>query len=186
MNNKTRYAILIAIGIAMDFIFGRIVSYYNLPFFLDMVGTALVAVTLEPAAGLLVGLTDNFLLAALFNGPSTIWYYSISAMTALLYGKMLRKDGRVSFKRLLFVMLYSIIGATLLSCGITFFRLGTKITGWARTFQLAAESFQLNPWAAAAIGIFVSELLDLILTGGLVFIFYHLLPKKLREEPINE
>lgn len=180
MSNKMRYTIMIVLGIVIDYFLSLAASALDLPFFLDLTGTALVAIVLEPAAGMLVGLVDNFLLAVLYNGPTAIWYFSISAMIALLWGTMLVKKGKPDFRKMPLVVLLSIIGATVLSSIITLIRLGTKVTGWEGKFQKIGEQLELNNWASAIFGIFLAEAVDLAVTGVLVIVFYYLLPKKLK------
>ena len=60
MSNKLRYLIVMSAGVIMNIVLHNLASHLGLPMWLDMTGTALAAIILEPAAGLIVGLINNF------------------------------------------------------------------------------------------------------------------------------
>ena len=86
MNNKTRYLTVMAIGVALNIILHQTAAHLQLPMWLDMTGTALAALMLEPAAGLLVGLANNFRIAVFDYTASSLFYYAVSAAVALIVG----------------------------------------------------------------------------------------------------
>ncbi|MEG0168242.1 MAG: hypothetical protein RR709_10310, partial [Ruthenibacterium sp.] len=100
MSNKMRYAIVMLLGVVCNTVFYELALAMHWPVWLDSTGTALAALTLEPTAGLLVGLVNNFLLAILQEDASTLFYYAVSADVALLVGIYMRKDGKILVKRI--------------------------------------------------------------------------------------
>lgn len=62
-SRSTRRLLLIAFAILLNVTGGKITSYFHLPFFADMIGTALIAFTLGPWSAATAGLLTNFLLS---------------------------------------------------------------------------------------------------------------------------
>lgn len=73
MNNKKRYLVVMVICVVLNQGCYLLASHFGWPVWLDMTGTALAAVMLEPAAGLLVGLANNFFESVFFLMPVR-WY----------------------------------------------------------------------------------------------------------------
>ncbi|MEG0735517.1 MAG: hypothetical protein RR441_01535, partial [Longicatena sp.] len=99
-SNVKRYAFIMVLGMILNLGFYQIAHVFHLPFWMDNIGTAYVAMILEPTAGLLVAFATNFYQAAVIYDSSSLVYYAVSAMAALCVGIALRKQGVISWKRL--------------------------------------------------------------------------------------
>ncbi|MEG0688494.1 MAG: hypothetical protein RR466_07385 [Hungatella sp.] len=182
MNNRKRYLIVMILCVLLNEVCTRLAGYYNWPVWLDMTGTALAAVILEPAAGLLVGLINNFFLAIFVYDASSLVYYSISAATALIVGLNLKKDGRIVCKRILPIILAVIVASTLLSGTLTLWHGGISNATAEQNYyhQLLARGW--NPALACFASIGMVKVFDIALSAVLFAVCYLLLPKRLKTE----
>lgn len=79
MSNKTRHLIIMVLGAVMNRLLYTLQCILTCLFWLDMSGTVLAALLLEPTAGLLVGLVNNFGLAVFNYSSSSPIFYVVSA-----------------------------------------------------------------------------------------------------------
>ncbi|MCX8173191.1 MAG: hypothetical protein N3F63_01060 [Thermoplasmata archaeon] len=87
---KNRRSLLIAVvGILLNVVGGKMTSYFHLPFFADMIGTAMVAFTLGPWHAATVGLLTNFLLSV-FAGVAYFPFSVCNIAGGLLWGYLAR------------------------------------------------------------------------------------------------
>lgn len=184
MTNKKRYAIVMLIGFIMNQCFYAICEGLNLPMWLDICGTAFVAMTLEPTAGLLVGLAGNFLLALEIGDSSSLVYYSVSAAAALIVGLNIVKDGRIDPKRILATAVLAFTVTTLLAAGLTLWRNGGYPTGnWESYFCNSAIAAGFPRILGCLYGTAVVKFFDTIFTVFIVSIAYRVLPNVLKYPP---
>lgn len=183
MKKTKRYAIVMVISVIFNFTFYLIAHFNHLPLWMDLQGTALAALVLEPAAGLIVGLINNFIEAIFFYDASSLIFYGTSALVALIVGIYIRKNGKISAKRIIPTMIYVLLATTTLTTILTIWRTGgVSDSGWERYFYDIAMQFGVHPYIANFFGIFVLKLNDLIAGTILITILYNVLPKKLRYE----
>lgn len=184
MNNKVRYAIVMLLGVIMNQGLYLLASVFHWPVWLDVTGTAFSAFVLEPTAGLLVGLVNNFYLALFQYDSSTLLYYSISAAMAIICGCMLKKDGKFAPKRVLPAMGLVILISTALSTALAFWRSGgVPDVGWERTaYEMVLATGAPGPLAAVC-AFLIIKTLDTVATALIVALFYLLLPKSLKTAP---
>ncbi len=83
---------LVPVGAALNIVGGTINTALNLPTFLDMIGTAVVAITLGPWWGALVGVTGN-VAGAFFTGPVGVPFALVNVAGALVWGYGVRSLG---------------------------------------------------------------------------------------------
>jgi len=76
---------LIPVAIALNIVGGQINSALNLPTFLDMIGTAVVAIVLGPWWGALVGALTN-IIASFISGPIGLPFAVVNVVGALVWG----------------------------------------------------------------------------------------------------
>jgi energy-coupling factor transport system substrate-specific component len=111
-----------AICVAMNFIFNFLAVTFNWPLWLDVTGTAAAALILEPSAGLIVGLINNFYLAIFEFNASSLIYYAVSAAVALIVGINIRQKNKTVLHRIittiLLVITVSAVLSTLSLCGV--------------------------------------------------------------------
>lgn len=187
VNNKKRYAIVMACCILLNIVLSEISGNLHLPVWLDVTGTALAALLLEPTAGLLVGLANNFFLAIFLTGTSSLFYYCISAAVALIVGLLVRTpNGPIRKKNILPAAALVLVVSTLLSTLLTLLLSGGVSTS---TWEVFYMNFALGwgwPQALATLwGVFVIKLYDTVATGLLVALLYVLTPRKFKYPPAN-
>lgn len=131
-NKVLRYTIMMAIGAMMNLGFYQIAHLYHLPAWMDNLGSAYIALALEPTAGLLVAFATNFYQAACIYGSSSLIHYATSAMFALIIGIGMRKAGKIKWSRLPICLFILLCTTTFLAGSITLWK-GSIDSGWEQT-----------------------------------------------------
>lgn len=190
MRNRTRYLIVMAFSAVLNIALYSLASYYNLPVWMDITGTAFAALVLEPATGLLVGLANNFYLALFIFDQTTLIYYVVSAAAALIVGILMKKRGKIRRQRIFPTLLLVIAASAVLSTAVTVWRDGGIPTAdWEIHFYNIAVQYLYAPRIAACFfGIFIMKIFDTMAVATIVAILYAVMPKKLKyskEELIN-
>ena len=184
-NNKTRYAAVMALCVVLNIVLSEVSGNLHLPVWLDVTGTALAALLLEPTAGLMVGLANNFFLAIFLTGTSSLFYYCISAAVALIVGLLVREpNGAIRKKRILPAMALVLAVSTLLSTLLTLLLSGGVSTSTWEVFYMGfAHSWGSPQPLACLFGVFVIKLYDTLATAALVALLYRLTPRSLKYPP---
>lgn len=181
MSKTKRYAIVMAISVIFNLTFYLIAHFGHLPLWMDLQGTALAALILEPAAGLLVGLANNFIEAIFFYDASSLIFYGVSATVALIVGLYLKKDGKIVKKRILPGLVFLLFATVTITYCLTLWRTGgVSDSGWERYFYDMAINANIPELVAQYFGIFMLKFFDLIAGTILITIMYTILPKKLK------
>ncbi|MFN2145628.1 MAG: ECF transporter S component, partial [Anaerolineales bacterium] len=76
---------LVPVAIALNIVGGQINSALHLPIFLDMIGTAVVAIVLGPWWGALVGAITN-IVSSFISGPISLPFAACNVVGALVWG----------------------------------------------------------------------------------------------------
>lgn len=168
------------LGVLLNEVCYKLGNHFEWPVWLDMTGTALAAVMLEPAAGLLVGLVNNFFLSIFVYDASSLIYYVISAATALIVGLNLKKNGRISWKRIPLVIVGVIVSSTVLSCLITLWHGGIPNAVVEQRYYTMLIAQGWNRVAALFGSVGVIKVLDITLSAVLFAVCYILAPKWLK------
>ena len=133
------------------------------PVWLDTVGTALVAVLLEPAAALIVGFANNLVLAMQFGNAGNLLYYALSAITALVYGTVFARGRRITARSLGRAALFLVVVEALISTVLTFSLAGGQLTTAAEQLYGSVLRGLGAPEAAAVFGaLLVDKLADTV------------------------
>ncbi|NCC07022.1 MAG: hypothetical protein EOM30_03005 [Clostridia bacterium] len=181
MKTKTRYAIVMVLCVLLNEGFYTLALALNLPVWLDTTGTALAAIFLEPAAGMLVGLVNNFYLEISRGDASTLIYYFVTAAEAVIVGNLMRKNGKITFSRFLPTIGLTAVVTSVMVSLITIWRGESKLTFPA---DIAVCDFLQNigfpHMAAFFVGPFLVKLLDVAVQGAIVLILCMIMPKKLK------
>ena len=181
MNDRKRYLIIMLLGAVMNFALYSLASRFGWPVWLDMTGTALAALLLEPAAGLTVGLVNNFCLAIMDNDAGSLLYYAVSAAVALIVGLYMRRDSRSLFRRIVTTLALAIVAASVLSALLTLWRTsGVPDAAWEVHYYSAAMAWGWPKEAACFFGIFIVKIYDVLASAAIVAAVCGLLPKKLK------
>ena len=184
MKNETlkKYVVIMLAGIILNIGLYWIAHVLHLPAWLDTAGTAFAAVALEPAAGLVIGyLTNLFESNAVYMSDSII-YYAITALCALVFGSVLRKNGKISWKRLPAAALIYLIGSSVLSAAIAMWRTGPPNSGWERYFFDAAQGAGLPEFPALMFAAGVLKTADTAAMCALVPLLCAITPDKYKNE----
>lgn len=136
------------------------------PVWLDTVGTALAAILLEPAAGLIVGFANNLLLAVQMGSAGNLLYYGLSALSALAFGLLFGRGKKVTPRAIGQAALVLVVAESALSCALAFALAGGQLTTAAeQAYGAALASFGL-PGPLAVLG---ALLLDKLIDTTAVF-----------------
>ena len=178
---QKRYAVIMMICVAVNMIPEEIMTRVSAPLWMDVTGTIAATIILEPAAGLIVGLINNFFRAIFINGPTTLVYYSVSAAAALLAAIMLDRENRLRFGRVVISTVLIIVASTLLSGLLKYWRIGgVSNLYWENYFSEIAASRGFGTFLSGMFGTFVIKVPDTIASVILAVIMYKLTPEKYR------
>ena len=188
MKNKTlqKYLVIMLAGIVLNLGLYWLAHILHIPAWFDTIGTVYAAVTLEPATGLIIAYLTNLLESSAVYASNAIVYYAIAALCALLFGLMLRKDGRVSWKKLPLAAVIYVVAASFLSAAISMWRTGAPNSGWELVFFSAARSRGVPVFFSAAFGAGVLKVIDTAVLCVLLPILYKLTPKRFKNEYYKE
>lgn len=185
INTKCRYLIAMALGVVMNEALYAFCHYFQLPLWLDTSGTVFAAVVLEPTAGLIVGLINNFYLAITSGNNQDMLFYAVSAAVAVIAGIGLRRNGRIDWTRL-----HMVIGLMILSnciiVNILMLWVNKGVVGshWAMIFYNQAIEWGWPDILSSIFGTCIVKIMDSIATGLLLPVFFYCLPKGLKS-PID-
>jgi energy-coupling factor transport system substrate-specific component len=104
---------LIPIGIVVNGAGGWVIAKLNIPFYLDSVGTILVAVVAGPIAGAITGVITNVILS--FVSESYAPYWSVPLCIGLVAGFCANAGMFKHWRKVVFVGVFVAITAALLS-----------------------------------------------------------------------
>lgn len=152
----------------------------NLPMWLDTVGTAAAAVILEPAAGLVIGYLTNLFESSAVYMSDTIIYYSITASCAVIFGALLRKEGKISWKRLPAAALIYVAAASVLSAAVSVWRGALPSSEWELLIYKNALSAGISGFFARVLSAAALKLVDTAVMCAVVPLLYAVLPESMK------
>ena len=177
---KPRIALFFAGAVAINFILPRTASHFNLPLYLDNIGTLLAAVLGGYLPGIAVGYLNNII--NMRGNPGNAYYVVLSTLIAAC-GSYLGKKGWFDkfSKAVLTIPIFAFIGGVLGSI-LTYllygFGMGEGIS--APFAKSLLESGKLSVFWAQMLSDAVIDLIDKGITVILVFIIIKLIPAKLK------
>lgn len=184
MNNTKRYALVMLISVLFNTACYLVAHYCHLPVWLDLQGTAFAAMILEPAAGLLVGLVNNFISSIFFYDASSLIYYAVSASVALIVGLYLKDKGKIKASRILPTIIMVILATSFISALLTMWRTnGVPNSQWEYHFYEIALANGMPQFISCFFGAMVLKAGDATISVILMTILYWILPKSLRYPP---
>jgi energy-coupling factor transport system substrate-specific component len=157
-----------------------VTTYLHLAFYLDMVGTAVVAMALGPWRGAVVGVVTN-LAGAVVDGPTALPFALVNVVGALVWGYGVRRYG---FGRSLgrFFLLNLVVAAccTLVAAPLLVLMYGGSVgQGQDRlTYSFLALTHQLA--ISVGIGNLTTSIVDKVLSGFIALVAVSSLPAWLR------
>lgn len=184
MNNTKRYALVMIISVLFNTACYLVAHYCHLPVWLDLQGTAFAAMILEPAAGLLVGLVNNFISSIFFYDASSLIYYAVSASVALIVGLYLKDKGKIKASRILPTIIMVILATSFISALLTMWRTnGIPNSQWEYHFYEIAITNGMPQFISCFFGAMVLKAGDATISVILMTILYWILPKSLHYPP---
>ena len=183
MSKTKRYLIVMALSVLMNQGFYILASdgVLNLPFWLDFSGTAFAAIVLEPAAGLLVGFVNNFYLAVTLGNTGNIIYFAVSAAIALVCGVCIRREGKLTVRRIPLTMGLLVTVTTAVSTLLTIWRTGGVCDStWELFYYNIAMAWGWGKYLSCFFGTLVIKVYDTLAVSAIVTCFWFLLPQKLK------
>lgn len=102
------YSCIMLICFLLDILLYFFSPFIGLPFWLDMTGTALAAIVLEPAAGILIGFANNLFIVLYSGGTGSILFFFESAITAVAFGVLLARGKKVTFKSIALIYFFCV------------------------------------------------------------------------------
>ncbi|MEG1431849.1 hypothetical protein [Eubacterium sp.] len=185
MKTKRRYFIVMALGVVMNEALYAFCHYFQLPLWLDTSGTVFAAVVLEPTAGLIVGLINNFYLAITSGNNQDMLFYAVSAAVAVITGVGLRRNGRIVWRRLPMVMgLMILSNCIIVNILMLWVNKGVLGSHWAMIFYNQAIAWGWPEVLSSIFGTCIVKIMDSIATCLLLPVFFYCLPKGLKS-PID-
>lgn len=188
MKNKiTRYVLLMILGVVLNLGLYEVAHIFHLPAWIDSIGTAYVAIVLEPAAGLLVAFGTNFFQSAFIYDSSSIVYYVVSAVAALSFGILIRKHGQINWRRIFVATITFVFAGAILSCLLTIWRNGgVPDSSWERHFYDIALAKGLPSWLSCFFGTLVLKVVDGIIMIIILPLFVKITPPSMVTETLDD
>ena len=167
-------------AVAINFVLPRLATAFNLPLYLDNIGTLLAAVLGGYMPGIVVGYLNNII--NMQGNPGNAYYVVLSTLIAAS-GTYLGKRGFFDkfWKALLTVPIFAVIGGGLGSI-LTYLLYGFGMgEGISAPFAKAMlESGKMNVFWAQMTSDLVIDLIDKGITVVLVFVILKLIPDRLK------
>lgn len=91
MKNKPKNLVLMSLCICINVVGALIAVAFKLPIFLDTIGTFIVAFTLGPIAGMIVG-AMSYLITTITFDPYAIYFIGSQIVVGLMAGVLYKKD----------------------------------------------------------------------------------------------
>ncbi len=178
-NSAVRICLLCLIGIVINMAGARLISEFELPLYMDTVGTMLTAVVAGSLPGIVVGFVTNLLKG--FIGTESMYYGILNVLTALLASFFAKKGFfRNAFKPLLTVPVFALVTGAL-SAVLTWFMNNCEMGGIAKGFAgYFYDHTPLNAFSSQLSGEIVLELIDKSITVVLAVLLLLLVPKTMR------
>ncbi len=114
------YAVTMAVCFLVDEVLYAVSVVFGTPVWLDTVGTALAAILLEPAAGLIIAFANNLVQAVQFGDAGNMLYYALGALAAIVFGTLYARGKKITLKSIAWTALILVGVGTAVSCVLAF------------------------------------------------------------------
>lgn len=170
---------LVPVAAALNIVGGQINTVLKLPTFLDMIGTAVVAIVLGPWWGALVGVITN-LVSSLISGPIGLPFAVVNVAGALVWGYGVRnlKMGR-SFGMYFVLNLITALVCTIFAVPIYVFIFGGATGHFADMMTAAFLAAGQNLITSVFSSNIIVSLADKVISGFVALAIIEALPKNL-------
>lgn len=169
---------LVPVAAALNIVGGVVNSALRLPTFLDMIGTAVVAVTLGPWWGALTGVITNVVLAFV-QSPVALPFAACNVVGALVWGYGVRWGMGKSFLRFFVLNILVALFVTLQAVPIYVFVFGGATGHFSDMMTAAFLAMGQNLIVSVFSSNIIVSLADKIVSGFLALAILEALPKTL-------
>lgn len=182
MNVRTKnYLRIMGIGVMVDVICYLVGHILHIPAWMDANGTAIAAMLLEPAAGMLVGFVINFYKAAFVYSSQELIAYLLNATIAIIIGVGIRKHGKICLKRIIPLSILCMLVNWNLAFLIDLWQ-GGMVSSWENQYFLRAMARGYSKYTSMYLGIFGLKFMDCWIRVVVLYIAYYLIPRKWQNE----
>ena len=153
-------AAIVTAALALNTVLSIVNTVFNLPFFLDSIGTAIAAAVVALPAGIVVAIATNLIQEVIYNAGGTAWPFALCGIATVLIVHAFVKAGRFAtigdaiLASLLVAIANAVIGGTIATFvfgGLTGVGLDYLVTGLVAAGQsLVSAAF----WARVPTNLF--------------------------------
>ena len=173
-------ALLLVACVALNLVGREFVDFFQFPIYLDMVGTAIVAIALGPWRGAGVGLVTN-LIGAIGSGWISIPFALVNIVGALVWGYGVRAWGMGRTLGRFFVLnLVTAFACTVVAVPILVTVVGDRLDPGQITIRLLVEEALGNVAGAVAFSNLMTSSVDKLISGFFALVVISILPMGLR------
>ena len=170
---------LVPVAAALNIVGSYINGLLHLPTFLDMIGTAVVAIVLGPWYGALVGVITN-VGEAFLSGPIGLPFALCNVVGALVWGYGVRNFGMGrSIPRFFILNLIVALAVSLVAVPIYVFIFGGATGHFSDLMTAAFLAMGQNLWVSVFSSNILVSLADKIISGFVALAIIEALPKNL-------
>ncbi|TRZ47127.1 ECF transporter S component [bacterium] len=166
---------LVPVAIALNIVGGMINTALHLPIFLDMIGTAVVAIVLGPWWGALVGALTN-VIASFISGPIGLPFAACNVVGALVWGYAVRWGWAKKFWSFFLVNLLVAFFVSLTAVPIYVFLFGGATGHFADMMTAAFLAMGNNLLVSVFSSNILVSLADKIISGFIALAIIEALP----------
>lgn len=177
----TRQVVVLLVAcVALNLLGREFVDFFQFPIYLDMVGTAIVAIALGPWRGAGVGLVTN-LIGAIGSGWISIPFALVNVVGALVWGYGVRSWGMGRTLGRFFVLnLMTAFACTVVAVPILVTVVGDRLEPGQITIRLLVEEALGNVAGAVAFSNLMTSSADKLISGFFALVVISILPVGLR------
>lgn len=177
---RTRDLVLLAVGCIAVNLLGRVVvDVLHLPFYLDMVGTAVAAIVLGPWRGAGVGAATN-LLAVVSSGPVSLAFAVVNVAGALVWGYGVRAGWGRTLPRFFVLTLGAALACSVVAVPILVLGFGGSVGQGQDTITRTLVDLGTGLVPAVAASNLITSTMDKLVSGFAALVMVAALPVSLR------
>lgn len=170
---------LVPVAAALNIVAGAIGSALRLPVFLDMIGTAVVAITIGPWWGALVGVITNVGTATMIN-PVSLPFAAANVAGALIWGYGVRFGFGRTLARYFLLSLIVALGVSIVAVPIYVFVFGGATGAFSDMMTAAFLAAGQNLWVSVFSSNIIVSVADKVFSAFVALAIVEALPKNLQ------
>ena len=178
----TPHVVALAVGcVALNLMCRQFVDFFHLPLYLDMIGTAVVAITLGPWRGAAVGATTN-IVGVVVSGWVSLPFAVVNVVGALVWGYGVRRWGMGrTLPRFFLLNVCAALACSAFAIPILLALDGESFRDGHGLVTDAVRQTVGNPYVAAVISNLFTSTADKIISGFIALVIVSALPLAFRQ-----